>query len=481
MQWTHYHVNDIIDTMAIWLPSLSGRSGPIYLAIADAMEQDIAAGRLGPGERLPPQRDLAWRLNVTVGTIARAYTEAERRGLVSGEVGRGTYVSAPEDKRVGLFPEEQDWRKAARTSIIDLAINQPSVTRTTAMVAPRLRALADSPQLPHLLGYEFYAGSPRHRAAGVAWVAGEGIVARPEQMLVTTGGQQAIFAVLGALSRPGDTIFSEELIYPGLKRAAAMLGRAVDGIAMDGEGMIPEALEQGLAKRPGSIVYCVPTNQNPTVVTMSHERRTAIAAIVARHDGILVEDGIYSFLADNPPPPLWTYAPERAVYITSLSKIGLPGLRVGFAVVPERSRTDVEIVISATTLMVSPILGEIASLLIEDGSAFAAAKSQQDEARARMAIARAILGADVCPSGPAMNLWIKPALPWRTDAFVAELNRRGVAVSPIGSFAIGRRVAEAEGVRVSISAPRDHDELRRGLEIIKSVLNSEPGSGGAPV
>ena len=81
--------------MTIRIPELTTRTGPKYLAVADAIAEDISAGRLQPGTKLPPQRDLAWRLGVTVGTVSRAYTEAERQGLVRGEVGRGTYVLKP--------------------------------------------------------------------------------------------------------------------------------------------------------------------------------------------------------------------------------------------------------------------------------------------------------------------------------------------------------------------------------------------------
>src|ERR687892_628566 len=82
--------------MTIWTPDLAARSGPRYLALADAIEQDVVNGALVVGTRLPPQRDLAYRLGVTVGTVSRAYALVAARGLVTGEVGRGTFVRAPE-------------------------------------------------------------------------------------------------------------------------------------------------------------------------------------------------------------------------------------------------------------------------------------------------------------------------------------------------------------------------------------------------
>src|SRR5687768_745949 len=78
--------------MTIWIPDLSSHRGPRYLAIADALAIDIRSSRLSPGDRLPTHRELAYQLGVTVGTVTRAYGEAERRGLIGGEVGRGTFV-----------------------------------------------------------------------------------------------------------------------------------------------------------------------------------------------------------------------------------------------------------------------------------------------------------------------------------------------------------------------------------------------------
>src|SRR5579862_6346646 len=114
--------------MSIWAPELKERSGPRYRAIADALADDMAAGRLAAGTRLPPQRDLAWQLKVTVGTVARAYTEAARRGLVSGEVGRGTYVLDTKGGRDGLEVLHQTLaafhaRPADENNFIDMSIN----------------------------------------------------------------------------------------------------------------------------------------------------------------------------------------------------------------------------------------------------------------------------------------------------------------------------------------------------------------------
>jgi DNA-binding transcriptional MocR family regulator len=303
-------------------------------------------------------------------------------------------------------------------------------------------------------------------------LARDGVNVPADRVIISAGSQQGIFAVLSALSRPGDTVLAEELTYPGLKRAAALLGRPVEGVAMDGDGMLPEALDAALAHRPGGLVYCIPTLQNPTAITMPAERRRAIVDVAGRHRAIMVEDGVYAFLDERAPPPLWTLAPERCVYLTSMSKAVSPGLRVGLVVAPEEARARIGAAIAATTMMVPNPLVEIAAMLIEDGSAARSAAEQRAEATARVQLARDIMGAERCPTRPADNLWLVLPPDWRADAFAAEASRRGVLVTQGAAFAVGARVPKA--VRVSVSAPRDRERLRTGLETLARLLVDGP-------
>src|ERR1700680_2853008 len=152
--------------MTSWIPDLTARNGPRYRAIADALAEELRSGRLAAGTQLPTQRDLAWRLHVTVGTVSRAYAEAERRGLVAGEVGRGTYVQHSAVVAVvmpgDILGETQD------PDFIDLTINRPSAAGEAAALAAALRALAAEPDLAALLDYQPPAGPRGALLAGAA-------------------------------------------------------------------------------------------------------------------------------------------------------------------------------------------------------------------------------------------------------------------------------------------------------------------------
>lgn len=461
--------------MSFWIPDLAGRSGPKYRAIVDALATDIGAGALADGTKLPPQRELAWTLKVTVGTVARAYVEAERLGLVSGEVGRGTFVKARPAPPLRLGKAGQ---RADGGGLIDMARNRPSFGVASSLIAPALARLGQSEYLPELLDYEFLGGHEDYRAAGATWVARDGVVTAPECVALTVGGQHAILAALSAVSRPGEPLFAEALTYPGLKLAAAFLDRRIESLPIDDQGLIPEAVDRALAARPGGVVYGMTTHHNPTTVTMPLARREEIAAILRRREGYFVEDGIYAFLSDAGLPPLQALAPERVVYVTSLSKAISPGLRFGFAVAPSALAPRVVAATRAAATMPPILLARLASDLILDGGAFTAALEQKAETAARLAIAREYLP-EACPATTSPHLWLHLPDPWRAEPFAAEAYRRGVATSPASAFATSRQMPDA--VRVSISAPRDHAQLRRGLGVIRDLLQELPPLAGAVV
>lgn len=456
--------------MSNWLPDLAGRAGPIYRRVVDALENDVKAGRLAPGTRLPTHRDLAWRLKVTVGTVARAYAEAERLGLLAGEVGRGTFVRAP-----GAEPslaEMLSAKAADGETVIDMAINRPVGDAGAPAVAAALRAIAGRADLSGLLGYNLDGATLRHRAAGSRWIAVEGLEVPPERVTVTASGQQAIIAALAAVSRPGDTVLAEEFTYPGLKSAASLLDRRLAGVVMDAEGLVPEAVERALVERGASVLYTIPTVQNPSTTTLSVERRKAIAEIARRQDAFIIEDGVYSFLEAEAPPPIATFAPERTLYITSMAKNLCPGLRIGFVAAPEGLVARVAAGINATSVMVPALLAEVAAMLIEDGTVAASARAQREECSARRRLACAKLGETACQGRSAFNLWLPLPPFWRSQDFATEARRNGVAVTPSESCAVGKPRYEA--VRISISAPKDANELASGLRILAGLLRVPP-------
>ena len=456
--------------MPIWQPQLDRFAGPRYRAIAEALAEDLRDGRLKPGDRLPTHRDLAWRLKVTVGTVSRAYAEAERRGLIAGEVGRGTFIREPVPPVPAPTPLPS--RAGAERAPINLAQGHPIPGGESALLAETLREIADEADLTDLLRYQMHNGRPADRAAGAAWLEAAGVPADPEHIVITAGAQHSVSTILTALTHPGDTIVTEAMTYPGFKAATQLRQLRLEGLAVDQEGLLPDAFEAACRATPIRLLYCSPNLCNPLAGVLSLERRKAIVEIARRYDVLIVEDDVYGFLIDRP-PALVTLAPERVLHVTSLSKCFAPGLRVGYIVAPPDRLDRLMLAVRASVWMAPPLMVELVTRWIRSGAAARLATEKREEAIRRLALARAALGNVCALPASSYHFWLPLPESWRAGEFAAEALRRGVAVTPGTAFSVDR-VPPLNGLRVCISPPDSATAVERGLKILAGLLAEEP-------
>jgi DNA-binding transcriptional MocR family regulator len=453
--------------MTIWSPDITGHAGPRYLAIADALAEDLGRGKLLPGQRLPTHRDLAAQLDLTVGTVSRAYAEAERRGLVRGEVGRGTFVCDPD--RHGDLPAGA----AASGGLVDLALNL-SLAADDPDLAGALRQLLKQPDLAALLSYPPQTDSLRYRQAGADWIDRHGLPVTPDQVVITAGAQHAITMALSTLCRPGQGVLTEALTYPGLKTAAALLGLTLVPVAMDAEGLLPDALDRAARDAAARVLYCMPTLHNPTTATMGSARREAIAAVVRRHGLQVIEDDVHGLLAAQALPPLASLLPEATVYIASTSKLLAGGLRVAFVAASPATVEKLRFAVSASLWALPALNVEVAAQWIADGTATAVAARKREEAAARQELAQQLLpAASVRSAARSYFLWLELPQPWRSERFVSAARAQGVAVAPAEAFVVAPTEAPA-AVRVSLSASRERGTLAGGLRTLAGMLERGP-------
>ncbi|MDJ0942537.1 MAG: PLP-dependent aminotransferase family protein [Kiloniellales bacterium] len=462
--------------MTTWRPNLEDLSGPRYLAIAEALAQDVSKGRLAPGDRLPTHRDLAWHLGVTVGTVSRAYAEAERRGLIAGEVGRGTFVREQLPSAPPTFQDLGD-----EDGLIDLSYNFPALESDHALFGEELAGMARDPELNRHLGYLLGPGRESHRAAAADWLKGAGLEVPPEEIVVTCGAQHAMFLAAVALTRPGEVILTEALTYYGIKSIAEALERQLYGVALDDQGLVPDSLEAAIRSSGARVLYCIPTLQNPTTTVLPEARRRRIVEICRRHDVMIIEDDIYSFLLDAPVTPLSALAPERSFYATSLSKCVAPGLRIGLLRAPLAFHDRIATALRASTLMPSGFMAELATRLIRSGKAKQAADAKRREAEVRQSLARAILPAGHLVTHPrCFHAWLTLPRPWRHEDYAAEARRRGVMVGSARVFAVGRQPVP-HAVRLCLHAAASRAQLKAGLETLSRILDQAPAGTPALV
>jgi DNA-binding transcriptional MocR family regulator len=459
----------------VWVPDYKTRPGRIYVAIADAMADDIAAGRLRPGERLPTHRELAWRLELSVATVSKAYALAARRHLIGGEVGRGTFVTLRPSDISRLEPNR------AQRDIIDLTFNCPvQFEAQEEALASVLRDIAGCERLRLLMPYHRdWIGLSEHREAASAWLSGRGAQVSPDDIVIVNGGQQGVSVLLSALLQPGEIMAAEELTDAGIKVLAANRHLTLKGLPIDADGLIPDAFEAACRSGPLRALICCPNHQSPTLAVMPVERRKAIAEIAIRHDVILIEEDVYGGFVETALPALSSFAPEHSYYVTSLSKLVCPGLRIGYIATPPGRARDLIPGLGATTWMAALLSSEIAYRWIGDGTADRLAQLQRDELRERQKLAGEILKGQSFRSLPTgLHIWLDLPEAWRDANFVAELRAQGVAVTPAKAFAVGHGPVH-QAIRVSLGgATPSRPELQKGLEILSTQLRGHPCSAG---
>jgi DNA-binding transcriptional MocR family regulator len=451
----------------MWKPTLSNREQPLYLAIANAIAEDISSGKLTDGERLPPQRDLADELKVALTTVTRAYTEAERRGLVSGEVGRGTFV-----RRMETFSLR---REVSEPTALDLTVNNlpPYALSRVLMESMSKHLFSDGPSA--LVEYQPHQGHPRHRRAAATLLKSLGVQVAPENLLLTAGAQHAMAVTFSAITNPGDTVLTAEVTYSGMKSLANFLHLRLRGLAMDEEGIRPDALEAACATTEAKALYCMPTLQNPTSAVMSEERRREIAAVAEAYGLAVVEDDSYGFLLPRQ-RPLRSFAgnPSKFYHLTGTSKSLAPGLRLGFLVSPAAMVDRLAASLSATTIMAPPPMAEVVSRWIEDGTAERVMEWKRTEIRARQKLAASILGGFDYRAHPASpHGWLTIPEPWCVRDFVAQARMRGVVLSPAEDFIAGRSTS-AHAVRICLGAVQERSRLGNALTTLVEILERSP-------
>src|SRR5262245_709890 len=449
--------------MTMWLPKLEIRKGPVYRAIADAIADDVQRGPLRAGARLPPHRDLADHLGVTVTTITRAYAEASRRGLISGHVGRGTFIR-------GTEPDESEYEPG----VIDLSINILMPDKEVAHLEAHLFQRRVLPWT-QLLGYAPKRGHLRHRQSMAAWLSHIGMPVDPDTIVLTAGAQHGLATTVAALVGPGDVVLTEELTYSGMRLIAQQMRLKLRGVAVDGEGLRPDALEAACRTTRARVLYCMPRMQNPLSTVMSEKRRRQIAAIADKYRLTVIEDDTYGFLSPER-TPLRSLIADRTIYVTSLSKSLFPGLRLGCVVAPPSMIEKITRAVWATMISTSPIGADLLSGWIEDGTAARIALWKRNEGAARQMMARRLLAGERYQTHPTSHhIWLMLPPRWSSDAFVAQVRSRGVILNASSEFAVGDNQPRA--VRLCLGTPRTRAGLEQALtRVAECLLDRAPAA-----
>lgn len=440
----------------------------LYVELADQIETMIRAG-IAPGSRLPSQRALAQHLGINLTTVTRAFRILLGKGLVSTRAGRGTTVNlvpAP-----GAAAAEQYSSAPLTGPILDLTVNRPASGAYMDALAEILAGLVTDPRFGELADYQVPEGPLWLRQEIARWMASAGALdaVDAQNILITNGAQHALHCVLRTLCKPGEHILADAITYQGVIALCPTLGLEVRGVAMDAQGMAPEALEAHCRQQRPAAVFLVPTLHNPTAITLSAQRRKALAEVARKYQVPIIEDDVYRCLYDAPIRSLTAHAPEQHFYLGGFSKCVAPGLRIGFIHAPATASAALSALIRNESWCISPLNMLVAMRLLESGALGHIIAAQKAELRERQRMLTTVLDGFALTSHPSSShAWLRLPPHWNTTQFVSAAHLRGVAVLGSDLFALDERPEPA--VRLNIGAPRSREDLRRALELVRETL-----------
>ncbi|MBZ9604751.1 aminotransferase-like domain-containing protein [Phyllobacterium chamaecytisi] len=466
--------------MTNWLPELEPGKGPLYLQLADRIETDIAEGILAPGTKLPPQRNLAFDIGVTIGTVGRAYNLIRERGLVSGEVGRGTYVTDHKVASLVQAPPHTEPFGGTRGPVA--TPGKIRMDSTAAIEVGQSEAmqqlLADiTRQFPREMSSYSRTLPASWQEAGSKWLSGAGWVPEPASIVPTLGAHSAILAVIAAITVPGDRVAFEDLTYCSAARSVNLMGRRSIILHTENGSATPDDFERLCAQQHPKLVFLMPSLHNPTATTMPEDHRRAIVEIARRHNVWIIEDEIYGSVMGNDHIKIADLAAERTFHIGGLSKSVAAGVRGGWVACPPHLAARVHTAHKMVTGGMPFIMAELGAQLVNSGEADAIRGKVQTEIAAREAIARSVFAGMEFSSQPlAPFLWMKLPDPWLSGTFKSAALNEGVLVDDEDEFKPGRTEKVFHRVRLGLTVPETRDEVVQGFSILRRLMETDNAS-----
>lgn len=456
-------VNSFDDYPMSWKPSSKNLTSPLYKSLAKLLEDDIRKGILNPGDKLPPQRELADYLDLNLSTITRAFKICEMKGLISGTTGKGTYISS--DVQVSpllLSTLNEDY--------IDMGAAFPLYEQNKYII-DLIKKLIKKTNVENFLQYSPPIGLLSHRQTAAKYLKKFNIDADIDNIMITSGSQNALSITLMSLFNSGDKIGTDPLTYPAFKSLANMLGIRLIPLPLNDDSISIQSLDS-LCKTEGiKGLYLIPEMHNPTTYSMSNIQKEKIAKVITNNNLILLEDGIYAYSSDPNTIPLSSMAPDHSIYISSLSKSICAGLRVSFMVVPDKYKSKLERGIYNVNVTTSPFNVEIACQAIETHISDKIIAERKNLTLERNKIVNKILK-DRIVYGNDYSLFRWLVLPKHIcgSKFERKALEKGVQVFCADRFVVGNSIFEP-AARLSVCSPKNNEELEHALIIIDNVIN----------
>lgn len=456
---------------ALWLPVLEKRKGMTkHRLLTEKIVEDIERGILQPATRMPTHRELAHRTGLSVQTVSISYKEAERRGYLRGEVGRGTFVCNRITERAGRFMLDR-----APGEAVDLSIIRAVYTEAHESESQQLfEKLSQVENASFMRPCRPIAGLDRHRMVGRDWLRKLSVDVDPGRIIITNGAAHGLFLAIAAVVQPGEVVLTESLTDHGIIGLANVLGFTLRGLPTDDQGILPDAFEVACAAGDVKALVMIPTLGNPTSHLMGAERRIAIAEIARRFGVFVIEDEVYKPIIEEKLPSMTELLPEHGFFVTSFTKTVMTGLRTGYLVVPAHYSIRVTSILRVTSWSGVNLVAEMASRWIEDGTTEKLLEIQREELRSRQTLVQDILGEHLDGSNPlSLCAWLRIPANWTEDGLVRALASKGVAATPSEPFVVGSD-RDKGGLRICLGGRLSRSSLQNALETIRETFAQLP-------
>ncbi len=450
-----------------WHPELAVSGRAKYRALVESVQKAIELGELKSGDKLPPVREMAFRLKITPGTVARAYSVLVDEGTLTAGVGRGTYVSASAGAKVDL----------ALTGPIDLVSPLLPNMGQDQLIRQAMRRVSAEIPANCLMGYPKYPDTLNARQAFMRWMKDAPLgFYKADDLVLTHGGQNAILHVMQSVLRARDpVVLVDDIAFSGFRKAAELCGAKVIGVPWDGEGPDPAAFEE-LVQSTRADLYCTSSEvNNPTTRPTSPKRRREIAAIAQRHEIHVLDDDCY-YTGQHSGETYRALLPRFGWYISSPSKLVSPALRIGFTLPPEGWVGEMQRSVQFSHFGVSTMMAEVFAHMISNPKLDAITKKVQARINSDLRIAVNQLGGYAIRwrSNVAI-IWVELPNGWRAPAFAQAAEAAGVMIRPADEFTL-REGRTVHAVRLAMNGQIDPAMFERGIGIVRDLLDNPPSS-----
>ncbi|MFD0908580.1 aminotransferase-like domain-containing protein [Ruegeria arenilitoris] len=459
----------------IWPTDLPKSKGPKYTLVADTIRKAIENKQLEVGVKLPPVRELAYRLQITPGTVARAYSILTEEGLLQAEVGRGTFVAPPKmpllddvwSRQLHLRDDKYD----ANVSLFSPRL--PDVGQVSLIRSCLAKVAQGDPKM--FMNYPTRDAYLPVRQAVVDWLSDLPLGAlNADDIVLTHGGQSGLCVVFQTVLRdPKPVVLVEDLSYAGFRRAGELMRAEVVGVKMDKWGISPDALDHILRQTRAQAICVSPEVQNPTGGHSPLERRNEVIEIARRHDLQIIEDDCYR-MGEARAPSYRALAPERGWHVSSISKTLTPALRVGFAIAPRERSGDLRRSAEYGYFGLAQPLAELTRLLLSHPQSRQIARDVRAKMGEYVRVAVNALGGFNLNWDPDIPfVWLSLPSGWRAAAFSRAAEREGIQLRSADEFAL-RDGRAPNAVRIAMNGHVSLKQFESAMLRLRALLDNPP-------